>query len=368
MQEDIIKTNNIKNKKERKKVYLSYNTRLILSVSLFAVLLVLLVFFLLKILINEERVISYKETGSIDYKVYLKDNDFYESDYLGKDMSYITSLIDYIDIDFNYDFNTNENDNVKFYYSILGKLTIYDETGRNVFYEKNYTFANNINADIVESKNYELDQNIKIDYGYYNEIANNFKMEYGINTISDLKIYLTITKKTEEELVTLGTSELYLNIPLSEQAITIKMNYNNLNKEQNVVIRYNEIIENTLYIALTAILAIASIVSLARVLKLLSLLYVKKSPYDKYINKILREYDRLIVETKHCPEFTDYNLIEVNNFNELLDVRDNLKVPIMYYIVSKHNKAYFYIMNDKNLYLSIIKPVDIEGKKNGKKK
>ena len=45
-----------------------------------------------------EQQLSYIEKSKLDYRVYLKENDFYESEYLGKNMSYIASLIDFINI------------------------------------------------------------------------------------------------------------------------------------------------------------------------------------------------------------------------------------------------------------------------------
>ena len=50
------------------------------------------------------------------------------------------------------------------------------------------------------------------------------------------------------------------------------------------------------------------------------------SKYDKYINKLLREYDRLIVDTSTKPNVNDYN-------------------------DKKQKEAKFYILQDNNLYL-----------------
>ena len=52
----------------------------------------------------------------------------------------------------------------------------------------------------------------------------------------------------------------------------------------------------------------------------------------------------------------------ISKFEELLDVRDNLKLPIMYYVVTKHTKCCFYIKHNDDLYLLTIKSVDLEQK------
>ena len=73
----------------------------------------------------------------------------------------------------------------------------------------------------------------------------------------------------------------------------------------------------------------------------------------------LRTYDRLIVESKTIIDFSNYEIIKVNKFEELLDVRDNIKMPINYYVVTPHQKAYFYIVST-NIYLYTVKEVDLE--------
>ena len=91
--------------------------------------------------------------------------------------------------------------------------------------------------------------------------------------------------------------------------------------------------------------------SLAKFAKLLLSLKEKKSKYDKYVNRLLREYDRLIVETVTEPILENKNIIEILKFKELLDVRDNLKVTINYYCIEKHIKGILYIKSENDVYV-----------------
>lgn len=100
------------------------------------------------------------------------------------------------------------------------------------------------------------------------------------------------------------------------------------------------------------VLSLISIFFMIRSMRLLNLSGKKKTPYQKYVNKILREYDRLIVETETKPG-NKKNIVKVNRFEELLDVRDNLKLPIKYYKVSD-NECFFYIDHEDEIYLNNI--------------
>ena len=72
---------------------------------------------------------------------------------------------------------------------------------------------------------------------------------------------------------------------------------------------------------------------------MIAIIIKPKSPYDKFLSDTLKTYDRIIGETKTGIEFEKYHIIEMETFDELLDIRDNLKMPIMYYNIAKHQKC-----------------------------
>lgn len=80
----------------------------------------------------------YEENSNLDYKVYLKENEFYDTPYLEKDKKYISALIKYIDSSFYYTFKSEKALNLNYNYFIDAKLSINDPSGENI-YEKIYT-------------------------------------------------------------------------------------------------------------------------------------------------------------------------------------------------------------------------------------
>ena len=53
---------------------------------------------------EKEKAVNYSESSNINYKVYLKKNNFYENEYLEGNSIYVASLIDKIYINFDYVF------------------------------------------------------------------------------------------------------------------------------------------------------------------------------------------------------------------------------------------------------------------------
>ena len=354
-----MKKKEIKNKSTSKenKLYIDYKTRLLISV-LLVVFLSILSLLIKNTLLNLSNFnkIKYNEKSNIDYKVYLKENNFYEKDYLEKDKVYIASLIDKILIDFKYDFDIEKESNVKFNYEIIAKLSINDEVTGSNYYEKEYKIIDKKEERITNTKIFNLVKQVDINYSYYNSLANTFKQQYGVDTISNLNVYMKIYKGENES----NLSTMYVKIPLSEKSVNIELDYQNINN-LNFFLKtdINYLLQIVLIIFLITSLLL-NIISIIKFVRLLVLMKDKKTAYDKYINRILNEYDRLIVESTTEPDIKHSNIIKLPNFRELLDVRDNLKLPIMYYVVVKHHKSYFYIKNNNDIYLLINKAADLE--------
>ena len=362
--------NSKKNKKEQKiektnhKTYIGFGARVITYVFLFLILLTFGLNFLLKSFsFIEQKTIDYNEKSKLDYRVYLKENDFYETPYLDKNMLYIASLIDKINIDFAYDFSSSENIDLDFDYDIIAKLIISDSKGENPYFEKEYTLLGNKKIKMLNNNKQAINESISIDYTYYNTLANNFKMTFGINTTSNLIVYLKINKISDSNTqITNNTNLMLIKIPLSEKSINIKLDYKEIDNSSTILSDADFTIENVAYIVLAIILIITSTIMLIKSIRLLLLMKSNKNIYDKYVNRLLIEYDRVIVETSTYPSFEAKEIIKIDKFEELLDVRDNLKLPITYYSITKHQKCYFYISTTDKVYLHIVKSVDLEDK------
>lgn len=342
--------------------YISFNARVLIFSFLVIIFSFFTSFFLKRsFAFFRGESITYQEKSNIDYKVYLKKNDFYDSEYLNKDMVYVANLIDKIDVNFNYLFDIDQKSYMDINYDIVGKIVIKDGSNNKVFFEKDYVLLENQSDTISSGKNYQINKDVSIDYGYYNALANRFRSNFGIEANSSLVVYLKVheVNNSKNRFDFNNNSEMSLTIPLSEKAINIAMNYEEVNRKSKLVSDSEFTISNYLFIVLGCIFGVLLVIALIYYIKLLLLVRVKKSAYDKYVSRLLTEYDRLIVNTCTAPNLKDCTIVKVLNFQELLDVRDNLKLPIKYYVVQKHHKCNFYITHDNELYLLVLKDVDL---------
>ena len=298
--------------------------------------------------------ITYSDTNKIEYKVYLKDNEFYKDEYLGMNRAYVANLIDHIDIDYSYLFNMEAVTKMGFDYRIIAQLIIENSKGIS-FVDEKYVVKDTVSKSINNTGTFAINEHAVIDYGYYNYLANKFKIETGVDIISYLNVYLEVDKKTDENLnYTINeSSKANIKIPLSERALEISFDANNLETTKSIT-PTEEVIVNYHYLALEIMLFIISTIFIVLIIKDLATLIKSKTAYDKYVDKLLKNYDRLIVETKTNFDMSNYNVTSVKSFTELLDVRDNLKLPIVYYNIIEHKKGIFYIKNNKDVFSLIV--------------
>ena len=348
-------------KPSKKHVRLNFNAYFVLSILLFVFALSqALILFMLSMSVKQD-VINYKENGNIDYKVFLKQNEFYDNDYLEKDMIYVASLIKNIDTTFNYTFSTDTKSNINYDYEIVGELIIYDSAKENTFFKKSYPLTKQTKDTVKNAKGFKIEKNISIDYVYYNSLANKFKKSYGVSSKSDFIVKLKLNYQNDDpDLKVANKKELTLTVPLSENEVNINLDNSKINGNNQVLGKKHVVIQNSRKLVSSAILACISIFFLVYIIMNLFELRSNRSRYDLFIKKILREYDRLIVNTTTAPDYDNHHVIDVSTFQELLDVHDNLGIPIMYYVNEEHKKCTFYVNHDTDMFVLKINAEDLD--------
>ena len=233
-----------------------------------------------------------------------------------------------------------------------------------LFYIERFTLLEEKKFPIKNEKEYVINEIIDINYDHYNSIANNFESLYGVDTESNLTVSLELQRKVDGTLASNpdinSDNKINLIIPLSEKTINLKTEPLSI-KNKNVVISLNQYkIDDIKYlIGALLFLGFALTIFIYITKKTISL-RPKLNSYDKILRKILRQYDRLIVNVNTMPNFKTNNTIEVDSFYELLDAKDSIHNAIFYYEVTPHQKCYFYINNDNNFIVYTLKNSDFE--------
>ncbi len=296
---------------------------------------------------------KYAETGSMDYTVYYKNNMFYDTKYLHSGMKYVASLINTINPKFNYEIHVDKNIEFKYKYNIEASLKIMDPTNHSkILYVKDEVLLEEVSKEDT-TNNIVVNEDLIIDYSKYNNIVNSYKREYGLSVDSELILTMSIvvdgiSDVTSDKIDKI--SKLQMSIPLSEQTIDISINTQPINNSGYLSSNDGLVINNYLLYALGIMLIIVGAIISFVAIKLFRE-YNNFNIYDNTVNKILKEYDRLIVTGKMTLDESKFsNIVIPETFEEMVDASQNLKTPILFYEVIKGEKCFFVIIKDETLY------------------
>jgi len=206
-------------------------------------------------------------------------------------------------------------------------------------------------------------KNIKVDYDKYNQVLNSFKKEYSMQTSGQLLVSLivenTVTGEKYTEEVPIN-SNLKLTMPLLEQTVEASIEKDAVSTSK--VLSMLDDSNKLRYIA--CILVGVLIISGALLTIIETIIYsIQKSKSNLYkteLKKILRNHDSIIANISSLPKLDDLNVIKVMSFEELLDVYNEVRMPINYYQNNRRLESTFLIINDGIAWIYKLNKEDIE--------
>lgn len=297
--------------------------------------------------------LGYSENGNADYKVYLKKNSYYDKKFLPSGMKYVANIISSINSKFNYEIHADENMDFKYKYKIEGELIISDPVDTSkILHTKKYDLLKET-TKTINSNNFVINEDVDIDYDYYNSYVNAYKMDYGLAVAS--KLVVTMDIKVEgiyaENIEKLNREHtLQISFPLSEQTLNIDILSDKINDNGNISTPIEAHIKSKLLFVAAVIILLISLSGIS----LAIYLYLQnrdKNIYSITVNKILKEYDRIIVNGNvELNENNIPNKIYPETFEEMVDASQTLNAPILYYEVIKGEKCFFVIIKGDTMY------------------
>lgn len=311
--------------------------------------------------------ISYNENSKVDYKVYLKENDFYKEEYLNKDQGYISNLIKYISTDFDYYIKFSKEANFKYSYRISAEVDVKDENSDSNIYHFSEDLVTK--SDIVGNKSLDFDKKIDINYDEYNDKIRKFKDIYDLNnSISTLNInlYIAIDNIDDTSLNINEKKVSSITIPLTERTVSIDINneiiQDNINKMViNKVHNHNWILLISLIFLLFSVVYTIYLIIYSRRTRTAQMIY------EKEIKSIMNNYDSYIQKISGTYDIGTSQVLKIESFNDMLEIRDTLKQPILMLENEKKNGTFFIIpATNSIIYTYALRVVDIKAKMEGK--
>lgn len=314
---------------------------------------------------NKDVYIKYNETSDIDYKVYLKTNDFFSEKFLGANRSYIASLIDYVDTTFNYKISLqDENADFKYSYFIESEVNVKEKDGTNSLYNYKEVVVNEIVKYSENKSDAYINERVRINYNKYNDLIKNFLSTYNLdNTVSTLtlRMYVNILGSCEDLDNKSNESVMSIEIPLTTKTMNIEMSNDLIETEDNIMACSNSNFKTIVFLFLGILMSVFTVVIIVLLIRYIVKTRTAEDIYHKELKKILNNYHSYIQKINNQFNLSMYQKLKVDSFTDMLEIRDTLQQPILMVENNSKDGVYFIIpSNTKILYTYCLKVSDIK--------
>ena len=348
-EEKVIKNDTDNKKTLKRRIHISFEARLLTMLFLIFILFLGACYFILKTInYGNSEIITYDEKTDIYYEVCLKN----EQECLDEGLTYDSNNIDRINTSFDYTVKYSKNVESNMSYYITAKTRVFDrERLDEVLFQEEETLINKDNYTNI-GKKININETVEIDYTKYINKILSYLTQSDADSYGEIQLSLFL--KDEEDSREVSS----LVIPLTGNSFHIS---------KNVISNENQIIEvssnkwndsNINYAAIASILIVFCLIIVYRCARLVILVTTNRSSYQKKLQSILSEYDRLIVIARDgYASNEDKEIIKLESFEELLKTREIIQKPIIYsrinniksdFIVEDNEKLYKYTLKERN--------------------
>ena len=239
----------------------------------------------------------------------------------------------------------------------MGKLTAdhnIDSSESKKVWEKDYVLLDEKTKKEKNSSGFVIRENIDIDYQRFSDYIQEFKKDYTLSITSNLNVYMIVDIKGSINGKDVSkSSKMSLDIPLSEQSFNITTNYKK-NDTGEIQSKVNTSIIKDIYLGLGITLFIVSLVILITDLIRMHKYQLTHKKYDRELSKILGAYKDILVASKQLVDLSNYKIIDIEVFEDMLDVEQELRLPIIYKEVKEDSETWFIIINNDQAWRYIL--------------
>ena len=341
--------NNSNNNKLNHKIYIGYEKRLIFIVSIIIISIILFLFFLINTLhLASSKKEYFSENSDSSYSVCLNNNDYYEEECLPQEKEYLSSLVDKVNYTFTYNSLYSTVVEKNYDYNVKAHLKIYSQDNESqTLYEKEYILYEDTNFNSTNTV-FTISDIVEIPFKEYNSFVIGYNNTYGLLSNAEVVVDFNVNDKSVSSL----------SFPLGKTTFNIKKRNTENTVSVDKEIKADVNIKIILYLTILILSGLVNIIFVGILLWFLFKTNHKTDEYSKYkseLDDILKSYDRIIVDVKSVDLILkDKPIIKVDNFLELVDVRDSLDKPIMHVVINNIKNG-FYVDDGDKVYSFIMK-------------
>ena len=331
-------------KKRKKVIYIIAAVVLVLS-------MLTAVFSLIFVEKNKDTFVYYHEDGSALYHAYLNDNEYYEEDRLNGSHAYVSSLIHHMDASFTYRLQMDADDvTYKYQYRVDARLVINDKATNAAIYNPVETILGPT-SDTYSGKSFMINPTVEIDYVHYNDKAKAFIEKYKLTNVSahlDVTMYVDVVGMSESFAEDGGGQyTVQVRIPLNQNTLKPQVT-------STIPVGQQKVLANPIgnFVVFKILAIVFGVLDGAAIAALV--IYILKTrdahiDYTRKVQKLVNNYKSFIQKINNEFDTTGYQILSVDTFNEMLEIRDTLQLPILMHENADKTRTVFMIPTNTSL-------------------
>ncbi len=323
---------------------------------------------------------QYTVTQKVDTDVQYNGSSFFENGGPNvTDTAYVTNLTKAIDATFHYNYKASEARDLKYSYDVKaivkGTYPLKND-GSSVpkVWSKEYVLVYP-ETKTTKAKNFSLNPSVTIPFTDYAKDIDEFNKTLELLLNGEVVVSFTVrvsgnVEGTEFNDVKVST----ITAPLDQQIYQLAVKYDKKKTNQvaapatknswNISEHYEEI--------LAASLAIVGLILLIVGFRK----QIFKSPYQRELDRIYRLHDGIIIRASKSADLTGKNIVSVKTFDDMLNLEEELKVPIVAspagndgtrFIIMRDDVAYVYALGNVLIEDETVNEVDANDLEEAKK-
>lgn len=296
---------------------------------------------------SENVLVSYKTDSAVDYKVYIFQNNFITDEYMSKDKTYITNLVDKIDLTLNYNMSSTDKIDQNTKYDIVATVIVKHDTSGKVLWSENNSLISDKAISEYTDKSISIAESVSIPYNEYNNKIKQFNAQFNIPVTAYVDVNLIVKDASNNNIGSTGVS-----MDLAEDTFVVKENSTGSNvNDVTEEVKPNE----RIIIIEGIIIALSGIYLVYQVYLAVNSSPLKKNYYSQAVYKILKNYGDIVAEIVKPIDLSHLKVIDVKNFDQMLDIEEEIRIPILFFETVKREEGWFVIITNDMAYRFILK-------------
>ncbi len=298
---------------------------------------------------------EYTVSQSIDTNVDYFKSSFFEKG-PGTNTAYVADLTDIIGATFHYNFHGSESIKLSYAYevtaSVRGNYALQTDPQKiPSVWNKNYQLVAPT-REAISGHDITLSPEVKIPFADYKKQIDQFKTALSLPLNSEVVVTCTIeVKGTVGDTSFQDKRVATITAPLDQVVYTLGIKYDKQDKKQVVAQATKDSQQlyqrSKIFVAIG--LAAAGLAAIGYGLRR----QIFKSPYQRELERIYRYHDGIIIRAKQPAELAGKHTVPVMSFDDLLNLEEELKTPIVAAPAGGESTQFSIIHNDV-IYMYIL--------------